>query len=186
MCVDDTFKVLCKWMFQQKLCVDDDKSKHGCCFIHNTWGILFAQTCYVCFYRWHFLKEDKVLRPDSLCQKEICAKKLCIYTTPFFFPPCFPIVARFLFYAFWFATFWGEKHESHHMQTLSSLRLPKNSRILENPLWAVAKFGSFFLWMVATMATLQNCQKKKKNTHWPPPWGPLPYKGFFSPPKFVR
>jgi hypothetical protein len=26
--------------------------------------------------------------------------------------------------------------------------LPKHSRILENPLWSVAKFGSFFLWMV--------------------------------------
>ncbi len=114
---------------------------------HLGGGGLFAQTFYVCFYCWHFLKENMVLRPDSLRQF-FCVQRNFASTQHRFFFSLLPTVARFLFYAFWFATFWGEKHESCHIQTLSSSRLPKHSRILENPLWSVAKFGSFFLWMV--------------------------------------
>ncbi len=45
--------------------------------------------------------------------------------------------------------------------TLGSWISPKHSKILENVYSLVATFGSFLLWMVATVTTSQNSNKKK-------------------------
>jgi len=187
---------VCRWHFQGPVQMNVSTEtvcwwwqiKHGCCcFIHKTWGGgLFAQTFYVCFYCWHFLKENTVLRPDSLRQF-FCVQRNFASTQHRFFFSLLPTVARFLFYAYWFATFWGEKHESRHIQTLSSSRLPKHSRILENPLWSVAKFGSFFLWMVLPLWLHHKIAKKKKKTPIGPHSGSLTlHRPFFFHPQICE
>jgi hypothetical protein len=49
--------------------------------------------------------------------------------------------------------------EDSHISTSSFEGLPKHTGILENvfsPVLSIAKFGSFLLWMFATVAASQN------------------------------
>ncbi len=53
---------------------------------------------------------------------------------------------------------------SYHILTIDSWRLLKHSRILQIshcPLWAITKFGSFLLRMIATVTTSQNWKKQR-------------------------
>jgi len=61
------------------------------------------------------------------------------------------------------ATFWVIIFWSYHILTIGSWRLPKHSRILKIsrcPLWAITKFGSLLLRMIATVTTSQNWKKQ--------------------------
>lgn len=60
---------------------------------------------------------------------------------------------------------WSEiSHLVRHIRTLGSWISPKHSKILENVYSIVATFGSFLLWMVATVTTSQNSNRKKTPT----------------------
>jgi hypothetical protein len=174
MCVDDTFKVLCKWMFQQKPCVDDDKSKHGCCFIHNTLGGFVCSNFLRLLLLLTFSQGGHGSKARLTSPILFCAKKFCIYTTPFFFFLVSPWLQHSFFYAFWFATFWGEKHESRLIQTLSSSRLPKNSRILENPLLICSQIWLFLLVDGCHYGYITKLKKKKKTPIGPHSGAPYP------------
>lgn len=85
----------------------------------------------------------------------VCYKSSATHTKDFGEKKCTK-VTRFQIFSVFF--FWNQ-----HIQTIGSSRSPKHSKILKTlyfPLWPIAKFGYYLLWMIANMASSQNWEKK--------------------------